>query len=305
MESKYLLDKYKWCINGDINIDKLKSASKKDIQPHKCISDCPFDDEYQKAIEEIELIIKTRLPMFNLNIFYNNILDLIITVSKRKNKKANADYCSFANQISIYGNPESKYHELLHMATSPDEERCGFRFKDIGRALNEGYTTFLDNVYFGKYFKDSKRYKLLSEYAALTELLIGKEKMVTYYSNASLYNLIIELSKYSEEKYVKMFIVALDNIYECCDKKFHFLVRRDIQENINYCTGFIIQALDKKYKGTDKYAEIMNFAIKLLENNVTLKGYSYTKIDVNDELICDIIRNIKETKKLLKKLINL
>lgn len=302
MKSKYLLDNYKVIIDSSIDMKLLKGILDSKISPHMCI-DVPIDEEYQQAIEKMEQVIKCSLPTFNLNTFYNNILDLIFKAKYRKKTHCTATYFFEDNKVLIYRKFFSIFHELLHMATSPDGQRSGFTFDTLGVGINEGYTTFLDNIYFSKKVNNnSNRYNLLSKYALLTELLIGKNKMVSYYSNASLYDLIIELCNYMDEKYVKMFINALDNIYNCYEKKVQLLAKKDIQYNINYCTSFIVQALDKKYRGTKDYAEVMSLAINLLKKDVVLKGYKYKILDTDESLVKDIVNNINATKKILKKI---
>lgn len=301
MKNKYVLDNYKWVIDSSIDINFLKGFLKAKMQPHKCIK-VPLDEEYQQAIEEMECIIRRTLPTFNLNTFYNNILDLIFEKKCGKKTRCTATYFFKENKIIVYFKAFSKFHELLHVATSPDDERSGFYCKGVGVGINEGYTTFLDNIYFSKNIKgNSNLYNLFSKYALLVDLLIGREKMILYYSNASLYDLIIELCNYMEERHVKMFINALDDIYANYSKGVQTFTKKSIQANIDYCTSFVIQALDKKYYGTKDYVYVMNLAFKLLKDDVVLKGNKYKILDMNEELIKKIINNMNVANKILKK----
>ena len=301
MESKYILNDYINVISDELDLEMLEKVSKEPFFEHKCLS-FAFNEDEQQAIEHVEKIIKTYLPSFNLSIFYNNILDLMFKKRYTKEERRTASYFLQSNEIIIYHKKFSKFHELLHMATSPDGKRCGFYLDGIGVGMNEAYTTFLDNIYFNKNIKiNSNLYQLLSEYALLTDLLIGRNEMVSCYSNASLYDLIVILSKYMDEKYVIMFINALDNIYNNYYNRIQCLARRTIQKNINYCTAFILCALDSKYSETKEYDDVMGFTIKLLSRSVNSKGYKYDKIDIEDEFVKAILNKMVSKKVKLKK----
>ena len=71
----------------------------------------------------------------------------------------------------------------------------GLSEQNIGIGLNEGYTELLAKRYFDK--SNNNGYIFETQIAKLLELIIGQEKMESYYFNANLYGLIEELRKYN------------------------------------------------------------------------------------------------------------
>lgn len=115
-------------------------------------------------------------------------------------------------------------HELLHASSSYyDEEKklayIGFaqinynNNKNIGKSLNEGYTSLLVNRYFPRGdIELSDSYKICRLFAAQIEKIIGQEKMEEAYFKADLNMLINELEKYDRRENIISVINSLDFI---------------------------------------------------------------------------------------------
>lgn len=114
-------------------------------------------------------------------------------------------------------------HELMHAASSHKYNglySIGFSQLNnkqgrIGDGINEGYTDLISQRYFCNNGKDvvmTTVYTYLKAVSEITELIIGKQKMLDLYFQGNLKGLIEELSKYQPESQVKQFILDLDTI---------------------------------------------------------------------------------------------
>lgn len=114
-------------------------------------------------------------------------------------------------------------HELMHAASShvhnglttvglsQEYQKQG----RIGNGINEGYTDLISQRYFCNNDKDvvmPTGYTYPKAVSEITELIIGKQKMLDFYFQGNLKGFIEELSKYQPESKVKQFILDLDTI---------------------------------------------------------------------------------------------
>ena len=90
---------------------------------------------------------------------------------------------------------------------------------NIGRGINEGYTSLITKRYFIKEeaiveignIKLGTGYNYVMSIAEIIELIIGREKMLELYFKSDLKGLISELSNYQNIKLVEQFILDLDS----------------------------------------------------------------------------------------------
>jgi len=164
---------------------------------------------------------------YNTNL-YNNLNNLFIIVNHSPRNEYEGEYDDQHNIIYISipigkeykVNEEVKdtlFHELLHVAShNKNKQYSGFNHdlnilgaKTLGRGINEGYTEYLLLKYFrpnsisGFYYDEIRIVKEL-------EKIIGKDKMIDYYFNGNLYDLIIDLSKNNNYEEIISLIKDID-----------------------------------------------------------------------------------------------
>ncbi len=146
------------------------------------------------------------------------------TIKKFQLKVSMGVYNSYANKITIYTYPgedlkeelrETIFHELLHMASTrrirdgfTGDYVTGFELRsNFGKSLNEGYTEYLREKYFGK-----GNYTELPDWRVVIakgiEYIVGEKEMEKYFFNADLPGLMAALRKYaSQEDLMKLFFL--------------------------------------------------------------------------------------------------
>ncbi len=146
------------------------------------------------------------------------------TIKKFQLKVSMGVYNSYANRITIYSYPgedlkdelkETIFHELLHMASTrrirdgfTGDYVTGFELRsNFGKSLNEGYTEYLREKYFGK-----GNYTELPDWRVVIakgiEYIVGEKEMEKYFFNADLPGLMAALRKYaSQEDLLKLFFL--------------------------------------------------------------------------------------------------
>ena len=109
---------------------------------------------------------------------------------------------------------ETIFHELLHMASTvkgTNDNYCGFNFKGIiGKGINEDYTEYLLEKYYGKEIDIYPRYNLLKQ----IEYLVGEKELEDYYFKGDLKLLIDALSKYDSKKEIIRLLYEYDLAYD-------------------------------------------------------------------------------------------
>lgn len=173
--------------------------------------------EYKALTTDFINVITQIIKPQNLTIFYNNINTVLINQGKKNifNPFIVAEYDAPKNIVLLGNNHyiNSLFHELLHMASTIFQDGIiysGLSEQNIGIGLNEGYTELLAKRYFDK--SSNNGYIFETQIAKLLELIIGQEKMESYYFNANLYGLIEELRKYNNFYSIDKFIANLDSL---------------------------------------------------------------------------------------------
>jgi hypothetical protein len=162
-------------------------------------------------------------------------------------------YNSKENRIVIFKDiPKVIFHELMHMSSTiitENKRYCGF-YNQIGRGINEGYTQYLTEKFFPEEFekKEEEIYKLETNYAMKTAMLIGEDKMTELYFKANLHGLVEEISKYSNKKDTIEFINCIDKINTFSHSKNPFLIMKNevIDSCMDYIFDFLVQAYSNK-----------------------------------------------------------
>lgn len=220
-----IIDKIKRTI---INIVfKPLSVSKVSIPPMLLRESYEYKDslicnnEYKEYIYSFFERIVNDINEDDLICFYNNIKNLdIVKVDKFDKDTVIGRYDQNKNIIYIKDGYTSIYHELFHVCSSAYGDGIhysGFLQEHknyyIGNGINEGYTQLLTERYFGDLegVIDSG-YTIEKMFMELVEKIVGKERMEELYFNVNLYELIIELNKYSSLDMIMKFIVDMDFI---------------------------------------------------------------------------------------------
>lgn len=175
-------------------------------------------------------------PNINLELFYENLKSLIIKEKGTFNKLlfikslTKGQYDGYDNKIVVLREDSfySIYHELLHCASRriiENEMNVGFhKFSvnekngkiifNMGKSLNEGYTTLLEKRYFSCIEHTQKRGYVIEEFISLMlEKIVGKEEMEKLYFSADLDGLIAYLKQYSNEEDIYLFLQYFDKVF--------------------------------------------------------------------------------------------
>ena len=190
---------------------------------------------------------KERKKFFNTHIKHLKIKQVPgpCTISK---KSTTGTYMPQKNTITIYGKlndclevSERLMHELLHMSSNKANglvdgltisTKKNKLYGTTGSGLNEGYTELLNSRYFAmqEYYSGYRKEMVL---AAGIEKLIGKDVMLDSYFRYTLFDLLIELNKYTEsEKYSLDIINRIDNLYKAEDIKEKEKIYVDVKKDI-------------------------------------------------------------------------
>lgn len=190
---------------------------------------------------------KERKKFFNTHIKHLKIKQVPgpCTISK---KSTTGTYMPQKNTITIYGKlndclevSERLMHELLHMSSNKANglvdgltisTKKNKLYGTTGSGLNEGYTELLNSRYFAmqEYYSGYRKEMVL---AAGLEKLVGKDIMLDSYFKYTLFDLLIELNKYTEsEKYSLDIINRIDNIYRAEDIKEKEKIYVDVKKDI-------------------------------------------------------------------------
>lgn len=177
----------------------------------------------------------------NLSAFFNNIRNLkvkvrnyniidLISIQLFQSLDAGS-YNTSKNKLIVI-NKESDnitnviFHELLRMASTIEiktrtftgfHQKNKINSKDIGVAINEGYTEYLNKKYFNSSLETT--YENEVDIAEKIEFIIGKDKMQELYFTANLNGLIEELSNYTTSENAIDIIKNLDKIMKSKEKQ--------------------------------------------------------------------------------------
>ena len=182
----------------------------------------------KKMIEIFKNKMEETFKEKDLKNMNNNILTLEITTYNLLLSKilqhltdTNGCYNIDSNQIKIYQEDDTIYHELLHLSCNNrkgENNIIGFDHHVIkekyilsfGVGLNEIYTEILTNRLFGK--------EIIEPISKTIELVLLLEQLINNFSslylNSDLYELVIELSEYTSINESLDFIYNIDRLFE-------------------------------------------------------------------------------------------
>lgn len=291
IESNYKLRK-------DFKIGGVKTAS----LPVEVIR--KFDDineekilkkQFGELIMNFANTVKENIPEINLAIFLNNLntLETSIKDFNTSNKKSNhniaGQYNPINNAIKLSKDTYNLtiYHELFHASTTVVDKSnemiyCGFhqisdKNKQIGESLNEGYTQYLAEKYFGNNNSLITAYVYEKRIAEILEIIVGKEQMQLFYFNANLSGLIQYLKKYAPEEEIYKFINTLDFLKEHTgDKHLISSSKKIIINGFEFINSFLLKtALRKNIINTTATQISTEEILKSLTPIITLIPGSY------------------------------
>lgn len=184
--------------------------------------------QYGDLIMNFIKTVRENIPDINLEIFLNNFNTLRVANRDFKisnsifNKSTEGQYVPESNTIELSKDTYKLTinHELFHvMTTVIDKDTgilyCGFqqiknKNEQIGFGLNEGYTQYLTEKYFGDNKQYISAYVYEKRIAEILETIIGEEKMHVFYFNTDLNGLVQYLSNYESLDEIYRFINTLD-----------------------------------------------------------------------------------------------
>lgn len=184
-------------------------------------------------------ILEDNFFQHNLAAFYTNLKSLkvrnyniidLISIQLFQTLDAGI-YNTNKNKLTVINEKSTEIsniicHELLHMASTIETKVSTFvgfhqknktTKKDIGVALNEGYTEYLNKKYFNSNLETA--YENEIAIAEKIEFIIGKDKMQELYFTANLNGLIEELSKYTTIENAIGIIKELDKVMKSKEKQ--------------------------------------------------------------------------------------
>lgn len=194
----------------------------------------------------------------NLKYMYDNLETLRVFVLKSKlfQYPYKAMYNNLSNELMVLEEDDVIYHELLHLSCNNRESKNNIRGfahyinKDknvlsFGTGLDEVYTEILANRLFNKEISATTLKTV--DLVLLLEKLI--DKLPSLYFNSELYELVLELSKYTDVNEALEFIYNIDRLY----------------------------ILEQNIKDHDKYNEVYSKALYLLNQYHYRKNYQDLK----------------------------
>ena len=243
--------------------------------------------KYSDAILNFAKLIINNFSPENLLIFYKNINKLVVETKDftledtHLNIRTIGRYNISNNTISIDDaySELSIYHELFHMSSSFKNNGIvfsGFKQGYIknnqkicnGVALNEGYTQFLTDRYFGKGISYVDGYYWEKSIACNLEKIVGQKKMEHLYLNANLQGLIVELSQYASNKEIMDFITKFDflTIYQY-DQNPNLVTSRMILNSLKTVNEFLLKcyAIKNARKFNDGLISLKQFNNNLIK----------------------------------------
>ena len=267
---------------------------------------------FSPLVNEFVEIIKENIPSSDLTLFFYNFNDLKITKADFKlsnlifNESVGGMYVPKYNTIKLDNDFEQTIdHELFHASTTffdSDNNTVfsGFQqIKDwkyqIGEGLNEGYTQYLTEKYFGNKHSIFNAYPYEKRIAEMVEIIVGKEKMQSLYFNANLRGLVECLKQYNSEENIYDFITTLDFLNKHLEDKYLTPSSNEIRINsLKRINAFLVQThirqiiLEYPNEKWDK-EKMWNKIFPLVEKipNLQVNGKNFIIID--EQSIIDII----------------
>lgn len=297
-----------------INFDKQKNNKQ-------------FNQKFNEYINKFISFINTNHNI-DLKLFYENLKTLIIKEKRTFNKFLFIKSCTtgryngYDNKILIRkeDNFYSIYHELLHCASRRvinEEMNVGFRkftieektgqiTLDIGKGLNEGYTTLLEKRYFGSIEHTQKRGYVKEEFiSSMLEQIVGKEEMEKLYFNADLDGLIECLKQFSKEEDIYLFLEYFDKILVTAKKKVR---TKEAKHIYNFIGEFLLKLqiykaimLFKNDKiNEDEFLTLIDDFIILLSSKYVIykkNTFDFLTKDLADQILDEINEDLDDKQK--------
>ena len=280
-----------------IELDKLKEMLQ-DINDAKLLNNRITDEKLQVYLEHFQNVLEKNFDSEDLKNFRNNIGWLRVKVKKLPSftlfftTQNLGKYVVKHNTIILgkHYSLASLYHELFHLAST--KLNIGFHYiigkYSIGEALNEGYTEYLTQKYFG-IEDDEKIYNTEKVVAESVEKIVGSKKMQSLYLNSNLLGLIDELQQYYSEKEIEKFLVSSDAILNYSSKR--LLTKSELDkisklytDNIYFLLKGFCQKLSKDDNKNIK-EEIINFIRALVVASDNERLYVDYDIDILNSII--------------------
>ena len=286
-----------------------------------------FDEKFNEYINTFITFI-SKNPNIDLKLFYENLKTLIIEEKANFNKFLFIKSCTtgryngYDNKILIRreDNFYSIYHELLHCASRrvineemnvgfhkfTVEEKTGQITSNIGKSLNEGYTTLLEKRYFGSIEHTQKRGYVKEEFiSSMLEQIVGKEEMEKLYFNADLDGLIECLKQFSREKDIYLFLEYFDKILVTAKKKTR---PKDAKHIYKFIGEFLLKL--QTYKAImlfesdkingDEFLTLIDDSIILLSSKYVIykkSTYDFLTKDLADQILDQINEDLDNKQK--------
>ncbi len=219
----------------DLNdIKKLNADRFMDVTQQKVFV-MQEDLEIENNLRNFVEVMNSNFSEEKLSNLYNNII--WVKVNNNKFIKILGDKGRFKaidNTITL-GNRQdinSLNHELMHLSSAPMDElnpnSGGFYYefedgKNIGTAIDEGYTEYMLKKYFDE-DKDSP-YEIEISIVKEIEDFIGKDKMEELYLKGNFFGLIKILSNYFDLSKIERFITSTDFVFNYRNK--YYLTREE------------------------------------------------------------------------------
>ena len=239
---------------------------------------------YGKQILNFINIIISNFPIYSMEEFINKVNNLKIESTPSSLKdivlKISNDHpiCYYPSENKIFIikdniDDDTIYHELFHMLSSFNDNNIvysGFKQSNknnktfIGKGINEGYTQFLKERYFGFNQREQYFYLVEKHIVKHIEIIIGQRKMEELYSEANLPRLVNELEKFDHKKNIEELIEAIDYLSDNakkCDK--------NNINNVNVKLNMVLKDLLDIY--VKKQVLLLNKGIlnnEILKNNI-------------------------------------
>lgn len=218
--------------------------------------------EYGDLVIKFIDVLRKEISNENFTLLINNVSTL--TFEKKdysKSKKVASVYYILDNKISLDKKRYMKtiWHELFHISSSFYDKTKKIIYSGfaqhisvnefIGEGINEGYTQYLTEKYFGDKEDILISYCYLTKIAECTEMIVGSKKMESLYFSANLNGLIKELEKYSSLDDIHKFIKELDLIHKHLEN-YPYLSRKNKENLVNIISDinvYIIQTYLNKF----------------------------------------------------------
>lgn len=254
------------------------------------------DPKITEYLNDFLNVMNNNFSENKLHNLYNNIVWVKIKQNKFLKILNDKGRCNALKNSISYSDKEDVNtirHELLHLSSNPMDEKNprsgGFYYefedgKNIGSAIDEGYTEYMID----KYFDDKNDSPYFVEVAIVKELedFVGKDKMEELYLEGNVFGLIKILSKYFTLSNIERFIASTDFILHYRNK--YYLIGQE--EEILY----------------SQYEETLIFLIKIYciriknENNLDISVFKKHFNDLLQGLEWDFIIDEQTEREIYK-----